>query len=280
LRKKQELNQMYHIGSHTSINDFSLVNKLGCQTAQLFVSGPKNYKMLNLETISENLKNSKVNSMFVHSSYVSRPWGEKKIALKHIQDELYACDSFPEVKGYVLHLPKDSPEVIKEGLKNIVSMKYKVPILLEPIGVKSHPTNTYETTEKINNLVDIIGFDYMKKHSIGFCIDTCHLFVTGQDVTYYDQVDLFLSKLRHKSLIKLFHLNGSLSDLGAGKDRHDYPFNETDKIWGHVKHSNSGMKRFLEFIKKKKIHGIIEKYDDTLLLEQSYKKLVKLYEAI
>ncbi len=266
-----------HIGIYSSINNLISVDQIGTKTVQLFVSNPRGYSILDIENIKVNLKSTKIENIFVHSSYLSLPWKGSEKALDHIKDELYSCKMI-NASGYILHLPKDEPEVIKKGLKLVTKLNTdKQLILLEPIGVKSHETKTYETSDKINNLISVIGYDYMKKHNIGLCLDTCHLFVSGTDVTYYKQVDILLQELHHKDLIKLFHLNGSVKSLNSGKDIHAIPFDTDDQIWAHVKHTNSGLKRFIDFIVDNKIYGIIEKHDKSDdHFKKLYKKIVKL----
>jgi len=67
-------------------------------------------------------------------------------------------------------------------------------------------------------------FDALEFHpKVGICIDTCHVFAAGHDITKKDGVDLMLGALTTlipSDRIKLVHANDSMDVCGALKDRH------------------------------------------------------------
>lgn len=67
-------------------------------------------------------------------------------------------------------------------------------------------------------------FDALEHHpKVGICIDTCHVFAAGHDITTTDGVDQMLSALTalvSSDRIKLVHANDSMDVCGALKDRH------------------------------------------------------------
>lgn len=59
------------------------------------------------------------------------------------------------------------------------------------------------------------------KSRIGVCLDTCHMFDAGIDVSDPDKVLNEFSKYLDINYIKVIHLNDSKNDLGSHKDRHE-----------------------------------------------------------
>ena len=63
------------------------------------------------------------------------------------------------------------------------------------------------------------------KSKIGICIDTCHIYTAGYDISSYDNTGKTFEEfdniigLEHLSVL---HLNDSLHKLGSKKDRHDH----------------------------------------------------------
>ena len=67
-------------------------------------------------------------------------------------------------------------------------------------------------------------FDALEHHpKVGICIDTCHVFAAGHDITAKNGVDEMLGALTAlipSDRIKLVHANDSMDVCGALKDRH------------------------------------------------------------
>lgn len=67
-------------------------------------------------------------------------------------------------------------------------------------------------------------FEALEHHpKVGICIDTCHVFAAGHDITSKDGVDQMLGALTAlipSERIKLVHANDSMDVCGALKDRH------------------------------------------------------------
>jgi deoxyribonuclease-4 len=78
------------------------------------------------------------------------------------------------------------------------------------------------TFEELRELIDLAGGD----KRIGVCLDSCHLFATGFDITTADKltevVDRFAGTVGIRRL-KSLHVNDSLTPLGSNRDRHAPP---------------------------------------------------------
>ena len=58
---------------------------------------------------------------------------------------------------------------------------------------------------------------------IGICLDSCHLFAAGHDLTTAEGIDQFVEKLDDSlglDRVKMIHLNDSRKELGSHADRH------------------------------------------------------------
>jgi len=67
--------------------------------------------------------------------------------------------------------------------------------------------------------------DKLDRHPrLGLCLDSCHLYVSGYDVTRRDELDRVLDEV-DRSLgldrLRALHVNDSKAPLGSNRDRHD-----------------------------------------------------------
>lgn len=104
------------------------------------------------------------------------------------------------------------------------------------------------------------GLSENNKKSVGLCIDTCHVFASGQyDLRKISEVDRMFLDVENKKewggidIIKLIHLNDSKAKFGTRKDRHAYPCQ--GEIW---KDNQETFKYLIEKIEKYNIPTILE----------------------
>jgi deoxyribonuclease-4 len=68
-------------------------------------------------------------------------------------------------------------------------------------------------------------FDALDRHPrLGLCLDSCHLFASGYDVTDRDELDKVLVALDDSiglDRLRCLHVNDSKTPLGSNRDRHD-----------------------------------------------------------
>jgi deoxyribonuclease-4 len=76
--------------------------------------------------------------------------------------------------------------------------------------------------EELRELVDLSGGD----RRLGICLDSCHMFASGFDITTADKLTDVLDrglKLLGKRRLRCLHLNDSQTPLGSNRDRHAPP---------------------------------------------------------
>ena len=177
--------------------------------------------------------------IFVHSSFLSHPWTGKSFCIRLILNEIRLCMKI-SAYAYLLHLPKKSPDAIREALEKYVipafssyeskntaianEQHHKLLLLLELIAVKPVVGKclTYESIENIQKLW-IEMFALMKTYpfmQIKLCLDTAHVYALGNDISKIENMKPLLEFLEDQKIIGLVHLNDNKTLLGCGKDIH------------------------------------------------------------
>lgn len=243
------------------------LNRLGLNAAQVYVSIPQRYVLSKLDYNKVRAAGNEIH-MNVHSCYPmvgiwkihENPKNPKfALMINHFQKELEACEKIGAV-NYVVHIAIMDPLIIANTMKILMPMvkKTKVCLLLEMVASKARDT-TYETPEKLDKLVDLIYKTCGDDSSwFGLCVDTSHIWCAGQMIKTYEQLHDWLSRLKHKKMLKLFHLNGCQLARGNGKDGHAIPFESKDQIWSDVDINKSGVIAVVEFAVKHDVPMILE----------------------
>ncbi len=111
-------------------------------------------------------------------------------------------------------------ETIVKSLKSLIPAIEKGKTLLLIESTAGQGTNVGYKFEHLGYLVDQLK-DLMP---IGICIDTCHTFAAGYDITSQKGWDATLKEFDDKiglKYLKAFHVNDSKHEIGSRKDRHE-----------------------------------------------------------
>lgn len=234
---------------------------------QIFVQGPQSSVMnkMDYNEIKEYCHINKID-LYVHSSYITvgifsindNNKNETKYikSIKNLTDQLNVCDKL-NAKGLVVHINKIKPDDLIKNLKIYAKKiyKYKTPLILEQPAKKADGELTYETPEKINKITKLIN-DTFPKLNWGWCLDTCHLWSGGINLSNITETTKWFADLDFPEKVKLFHINGGNNSIfGTGKDYHIIPFSSDDDIWGTDKNT---IPIITKFIKKYKCDSILE----------------------
>ena len=234
------------------------------------------------------IHDSKV-KVIAHSSYVASPWNGNPAAITYIKKEINVCCN-AGISGLVVHLPKkDSKTVIKYLTKLDLDEEIHAhfTIYLETPAVIPKETY-YETPEKINALFKEIH-DAKFKLQYGICVDTAHIWTSGESIQSYESAKEWFSKLKVDKI--MIHLNDSARPLGTGPDKHEslmkgyiwrdyrlptivdkYNLQSSNK---HKKIDECGIHAILEFAKENSIPIILER-PSTDMLVNDYEILLKI----
>lgn len=226
--------------------------------------------------------------MVVHSSYminiarkpnlITDETKKLKISwwVKNLLDELYYASLLGAI-GCVLHLGKQTDYTKKQAIKNsldtlhyVLEHKPKdIKIILETSSGQG--SEMFYKVEELSTFYKKIKKAYRK--DIYFCVDTCHIFAAGYDLSqengFEDYIKKF-DKLIGLDSLGMVHLNDSKNELGSNVDRH--------ASWGEGHIGIENIYKIMEFCLKKHIPIMLETPRDTHnkelhLIDQLAKKL-------
>ena len=230
------------IGCHVSIaggidNSVKRAEELGCSTMQIFSKNASTWrekilKRDEVESFRGNLKNSNINPVFIHTSYL--------INLASPSDELY----FKSINAFIEEMKRadillTEPFLITHpgahtgageeyGIERIIralniileksaDLSLKTMVLLEDTaGSGTHLGYTFGQLKRMME-----GAKDRKR--IGICFDTCHAFAAGYDLSHQEGIEQTLEELEKYiglDKLKVIHLNDSKFPLSSRKDRH------------------------------------------------------------
>jgi deoxyribonuclease-4 len=229
---------MLTIGSHVSFGSNQILGALQEalsyeeNTFMFYTGAPtntvrKDIDADNVKQAQELMKenNIDINNVICHAPYIvnlgSKTDMDKwNFSINFIKGELKRCDEMGITK-MVLHPGNAVGITPEEGIANIIEAvniildgSTKCKILFETMAGKG--TECGRTIDEIAELVKGVK----KQDQIAVCLDTCHLFDGGYDLSNFDKyLDEFDSKVGIK-FIECVHVNDSKNEQGSHKDRH------------------------------------------------------------
>jgi deoxyribonuclease-4 len=189
------------------------------------------------ETVGKDKKEIDRSAIFVHMPYLPNLSSPNKIIYNQsvgvLIDELNRCNAL-EIPFLVVHLGSHQGEGIKKGVDQLVhacshaiestSDKNAVSILLEnSAGQKNTVASDFGELRII--LDKLYDYNSRRRDRFGVCLDTCHAFASGYDLSskeaVNDSMDKFDSQVGFRHL-KLVHLNDSRDKFFSRRDRHEH----------------------------------------------------------
>ncbi len=230
---------MIKIGAHQSIaggihKSIIRANKINTNILQIFTKNSnrwygKRIEKNDFQKYFELTEKFEIKKVIAHAGYLinlaTPDKNNLKKSINSLIEDIENC-LLLKIDMLVLHpgshrktSENEGIERIAENLDNILS-KYpdeNISILLETtagqgdcIGYK------FEHLSKIKLKMNF-------KHKIKFCLDTCHVFAAGYDISKnYKNFKKELKKYISLSEIPVLHLNDSKKELGSRVDRHEH----------------------------------------------------------
>lgn len=262
------MNPQRRLGVHTSIAGgihlaIERAGDLGCSTMQIFSHNPRQWcvRIIPEDSISKfrELRNAyDINPVFIHTSYLINLAAsntgimDKSIGL--LVKEMNLADSLG-ADYLVLHTGSSSQDKEDNARRRAVQAlktasgekKWRARLLLENTAGEKGDISSH-----IRDLADIMyGMD--RDLIGGLCIDTCHAFASGYNLTDRDGLSEFVREIEtHVGIdaVKLIHLNDSKKDCNSKVDRHEHI--------GQGRIGKEGLKRFVNHPALKSIPLILE----------------------
>jgi deoxyribonuclease-4 len=205
---------------------------LGCEAIQIFNQSPRmwrptNYGEEDFAAFKEAMDASKVETVIIHAVYLINTASADKDLSKKSQAALTHALRIGDgigAAGVVLHpgstlggplkpALKRAAKVIKAALKDTDHCKL---LLEQTAGHKGLIGRDFDETAE---LIELAGGG----ERLGLCLDSCHLFVQGYDITDEEHLAAVLDEADEKVGIERLgavHVNDAAVPLGAHRDRH------------------------------------------------------------
>lgn len=225
----------YHVSIAGGLHKaFIHAKALTCEAIQIFISSPQMWKTsdvtnIAIEEYKKAKKESKIKKILVHSSYLPNPSSPKaslrNMSLKKMKDEIKIVYKIG-ADGYNFHCGSNSNSN-KEGVKLAIKTLNRLAELTnEQWPVKLIIESDAGAGNKIGDTIEELSDIWKRlknKKRFGFCLDTCHLFVSGTDLRTKQNVsDLVkkFDKLINLKHLEFIHINDAKFGLNSKKDRH------------------------------------------------------------
>lgn len=228
------------VGAHTSASGGAYHaleegQEIGATTIQLFTSNQKQWKgrsiteeeVLLFNTFKEQ---TGIQVVMSHDSYLINLGSPDPLILsksrKAFSEELERCHLFG-IDYLNFHPGAYTSSSLEECLDTIVESLLEVSSLAHQGKTRLLLETTAGQGTCVGYLFEHLGYIIKKTHKhvpIGVCIDTCHIFAAGYDISTDSGWDQTLKEFdKHIGLEYLYalHLNDSKYPVGSRKDRHE-----------------------------------------------------------
>ena len=218
-------------GIHTAIDR---IEEMGGDCVQIFTQSPRtwrptNHDPANIDRFKKRRAEAGIGGVVCHAVYL--------INLASPNDEIYeksvaALENTMEIAGaieadgVVFHVGSHQGAGFEAGLERVV------PALRKALELTSDGTwllieNTAGAGDTIGRSIDELAALYtaLDRHErLGICLDSCHLYASGYDVTNRKELDHVLAQVDELiglERLRALHANDSKAPLGSNRDRHD-----------------------------------------------------------
>lgn len=208
---------------------------LGCNTVQIFSHNPRTWLIKGIPDDSAlrfiYLRRAyDITPVFIHASYLinlSSPNNE--VREKSIQLLVHEMDTADRLNAdyVILHTGSASGDTDHSGRKKAVEALKRVlkdKVWRSKLLLENTAGQRGDISPCIGDLAEVI--DETGSPSIGgICIDTCHAFAAGYDISRTKGLSEFIREIETFTgldRVKLIHLNDSKRSLGSRVDRHEH----------------------------------------------------------
>jgi deoxyribonuclease-4 len=203
-----------------------------CRAIQIFNQSPRMWRPTAYDeddyaAFRQAIEASKIKAVLIHAVYLLNCASEdreiRRKSLASLTQSLRVGDGIGAA-GVVLH-----PGSAKQG-DVARAIRRAGTVIKQAIGASEHCRLLLEDTagaggtlgrsfEELSALLDAAGGD----GRLGLCLDSCHLYASGYDVSTYDGLRETLDecdRLVGLDRLHALHVNDSIASLGSNRDRH------------------------------------------------------------
>jgi deoxyribonuclease-4 len=225
------------VGAHVSTagglaNAIERGKERGCESIQIFNQSPRMWRPTNFgeedfAAFREAMEASKVEAVIIHAVYlINCATKDKELRKKSLTSLTHALRIGDAIgaRGVVLHPGSQKTDPLKPSLNRaskVIAAALKetdsCPLLLEQTA--GHKGLLARDWDQIAALIDGAGDD----KRLGLCLDSCHMFAQGYDITDEAHLAAVLDEADAKvglDRLGAIHVNDAAVPLGAHLDRH------------------------------------------------------------
>lgn len=206
---------------------------LGAECVQIFTAAPQSWRpprhdAEKVATFRETMAAHGITPVLIHGSYLLNPASaDPTLVEKTVNaiasdldwaDQLGAC-------GVVIHLGSSGADPLDLGLRRcgdalaraLGRYSGSASLLLETCAGQGNTLG--RRFEELGYLVD-----RLKDERVGICVDTCHIFAAGYDITTEAGLAATIAALDRAvglGRVRAMHVNDSKGSLGGNRDRHE-----------------------------------------------------------
>jgi deoxyribonuclease-4 len=218
-------------GIHTAIDR---IEEYGGEAAQIFTQSPRawrptNHDPVNIERFKERRAEAGVGAVLCHALYLvnlaspdEQIYEKSRSTLSNTVDVACAI----EADAVVFHVGSHLGAGFEAGLERVV------PALAQALERCSDTTwllmeNSAGAGGTIGRSIEELAtlYERLDRHPrLGICLDSCHLFVSGYDISKREQLNSVLDQLDEAiglDRLRALHVNDSKAPLGSNRDRHE-----------------------------------------------------------
>lgn len=227
------------LGAHVSVaggphTAFERGERIGCNSLQIFVKSPNRWKGAKLDDEKvrqfRDARSANPQPVIAHAAYLINLAGNTGDLLEKsrsgLLDELERC-TLLGVDALVVHPGAHMGEGEEKGIEAIARSVDYVLGQAPANGTRLLLENTAGQGSALGHafwhLAGVLE-RLEQPQRVGVCLDTCHAFAAGHDLSNQEGFEAMLEELRSTvGLDKLaaLHLNDSKHPLGSRKDRHE-----------------------------------------------------------
>jgi deoxyribonuclease IV len=208
----------------------------GCDAIQVFNQSPRQWRPTrwkddDVAEFLELMRDGPIESVTIHAVYLINPaTKDREMRNKSAASLIHALRMGDEIRadGVVVHPGSSVGEPLDEALprvgemvKHALSESESCRLLLEDTAGAGNTIG--RSFEELREILDQAGGD----KRIGICLDSCHMFASGFDISTADKLtevlDRGLKLVGGKRRLRCLHMNDSQAPLGSNRDRHAPP---------------------------------------------------------
>ena len=223
-----------HVSSAGGISKaIDRADELGCDAVQVFTQSPQMWRPTahtdeQVERFRARRREVGIDSVVCHAMYlVNLATSDREMRKKSIAAMRASLETASAIgaEGVVFHVGSHLGDGIAKGLKRAV------PPLRELLGMTDDRLwlileNSAGAGGTMGRSVEELAtiFDALDGHRrLGICLDSCHWWVSGVDITDPEALDAALAELDGAiglDRLRCLHVNDADAELGSNRDRH------------------------------------------------------------